>query len=480
MRLRPASYLLLLSTALGACTDQPLEFRPELDENGNRPTSSLSAGEWPASPFGVNVNQMNHPSFGPQGLDMAVEAGIGWIRADFYWNLIEENQGTYDWSSIDSTISYAHARQIAVLGVLSSTPPWANPSVPAASAYVSAPTNWAAWQAFVQAAANRYAGKVKAWNIWNEPNCGEFLVSRNNYLDYDSLVALAAPAIRNANAAVVAGDAALCGDWIQWSNARLNANRSNIDVISVHTYGTAADQAAAMEALYNGLSAPRPPLWNTEAGWGHPAPEADSLIATHLFDTYRNTLLRSSWWTKTFYFHYYVWDPGHQWGILKGTSLVPRPAYNTYRLIAAGCANNPDCVGIHRWWRFDDRLYGTDPNEGHAPGYTLEVLNYFHLSTTAFNGRMVPIYRCLTSTTGQHFLTTDATCEGAANTVNEGLLGYGIDRNHAVPGRTLPLYRLYYPYNGTQLITTSSAERDAAIQQGHIYQGVLAEAFPLQ
>lgn len=471
---RIRNFLLALALLLAAgCADQPTST---LTRTPAGPALTLASD---ASPFGVNVNQVNDPSFGPQALNKAASAGIGWIRMDFNWNLIQPTAtGGYNWSTVDSTVSYAHARGISVLGVLAYTPAWANGNN-TPSAHAIAPTNMPAWQAFVTAAANRYAGKVQAWGIWNEPNCTDFFLTRNNFADYDSLVALAAGPIHAAGAQVVGGEAGTaCGNVTQWLNARLAANASLIDVVAVHGYGTAATLVDAMDFIRAGLTHSKP-LWLTEAGSSHPdSTLAGAQQAEHLFDLYRGMMQRGSWWKKTFQFHLYVWDTNHQWGILRGTALTERPAYNTYRLIAAGCTSNPDCVTIHRWWKQNDHLFGTDPNEGYAAGYNYEGTP-FKLATQAFNSRMVPIYRCVILSTNQHWLTDSSSCNGVSGTLNEGVRGYAVNKSHSIPGTPMvALYRLYYPHNGSRLTTTSTAERSSALAAGYIDEGIIGYVWP--
>ena len=468
-----AALVLLLAAA---CADEPTGTTP-LAPPPSSPALTLATA---ASPFGVNVNQVNDPTFGPAALNKVASAGIGWIRMDVSWNAIQPTAtGGYNWSSVDSTVSYATARGISVLGVLAYTPAWANGNT-TPSAHAIAPTNMGAWQAFVTAAANRYAGKVQAWGIWNEPNCTDFFLTRNNYADYDSLVAFAAGPIHAAGAQVVAGEAAIgCGDAAQWLNARLAANAPLIDVLAVHGYGNASNLVWAMDAIQSGLSTPRP-LWLTESGYGYADASAtgDARQAEHLFDVYRGMMQRGSWWKKTFQYHLYVWPTGHQWGILRGSALTERPAYNTYRLIANGCTNNPDCVAIHRWWKQNDHLFGTDASEGYGAGYVYEGTP-FKLAAQAFNTRMVPVYRCVIVATNQHYLTDNSSCNGVSGTLNEGVRGYAVNKNHSIPGTSMAaLYRLHYPHNGSRLTTASTAERSSALAAGYIDEGIIGYVWP--
>jgi hypothetical protein len=117
-------------------------------------------------------------------------------------------------------------------------------------------------------------------------------------------------------------------------------------------------------------------------------------------------------------------------------------------------------TAIHRLFSqtLGDHLYGTDPNEGAQSGYVLEGRNYFYLAS-APAGQHVPLYRCHTPATHDHFLSTVANCEGATG---QGVLGYVATTQ--VPG-TLPLYRLYREGTGNTFYTLDTAEADNAVAQ---------------
>jgi hypothetical protein len=143
-------------------------------------------------------------------------------------------------------------------------------------------------------------------------------------------------------------------------------------------------------------------------------------------------------------------------------------------LALTGCSDEPTTpdpparTAIHRLFSqpYGDHLYGTDPDEGAAAGYVLEGLNYFYLLAAPAPGH-VPLYRCLTPSTPDHFLSTLQSCEGATN---QGLLGYIATTQ--ISG-TVPLYRLYRYGWGNTFYTLSAAEADnAVVQYSYTPQGV--------
>ena len=138
--------------------------------------SPLAAQE--ISPYGVNV----HVPVGEQlaMLDDAVAAGIGWIRIDFIWAVVEPERGERRWQVYDELLAAAEARGLQVVAILAYPPKWATDGPELAGV----PRDPADWQGFVTRAVKRYRGRVDAWEVWNEPNLPHFWAgSRRQYLD---------------------------------------------------------------------------------------------------------------------------------------------------------------------------------------------------------------------------------------------------------------------------------------------------------
>ncbi|MHB1067592.1 MAG: hypothetical protein ACYC2Z_09250, partial [Candidatus Nanopelagicales bacterium] len=107
---------------------------------------------------------------------------IGSLRlwdAGTNWSQVEAVKGVYDWVALDTALKTAERNGIDdVLLVLGGTPTW-NASrvrpgdypVPGAA---SAPRSLAAWDAFVSAVVKRYAGRITAYQVWNEASLAMF------------------------------------------------------------------------------------------------------------------------------------------------------------------------------------------------------------------------------------------------------------------------------------------------------------------
>jgi hypothetical protein len=159
----------------------------------------------------------------PQQIDAALDQmqamGVNNVRIMIPWAGVEYYPGYYNWSTVDYMVNAADSRGMGVLGVLNSTPFWAvTPGTPPLSGRPADPAQYGAFAGLV---AERYAGKVGAYEIWNEPNAYIFYAPEPDPAGYTDLLKAAYPQIKAAdpNAIVVGG---VTGAVIDWENLTMN------------------------------------------------------------------------------------------------------------------------------------------------------------------------------------------------------------------------------------------------------------------
>ncbi|GAC1634899.1 MAG: hypothetical protein NVS4B6_00990 [Mycobacterium sp.] len=138
-------------------------------------------------------------------LDMMQSIGVNSVRIMVPWAGVEPLNGSYNWTHIDTIVSAANARGMSVIGMIDETPGWAaTKGTPALS---GPPASDATFAAFASKLATRYAGKISAYEIWNEPNSKTFWSTGPNPAAYTQLLKAAYTAIKAAdpNASVLAG-----------------------------------------------------------------------------------------------------------------------------------------------------------------------------------------------------------------------------------------------------------------------------------
>src|SRR6266571_2452535 len=111
--------------------------------------------------------------------DRATQAGVQWERLIFPWSLIQRG-GPAAWGDgyfSDQQIAHELGRGIQIVGLATYTPQWATntPQTPRttnvpANLYLpfDDPKNY--WGLFMFKLAERYAGRINTWVVWNEPD----------------------------------------------------------------------------------------------------------------------------------------------------------------------------------------------------------------------------------------------------------------------------------------------------------------------
>jgi hypothetical protein len=131
-------------------------------------------------------------------LDLMVATGVHSARIMLPWAGVQPGPDAWDWGQADLMVSAANARGISVVAVLNSTPGWATAGQPIASPPDSADT----YGNFAGTVASHFAGRIAAYELWNEENAVTFWASgpEGPQADrYTSLLKAAYPRIKAAD-----------------------------------------------------------------------------------------------------------------------------------------------------------------------------------------------------------------------------------------------------------------------------------------
>ncbi len=137
-----------------------------------------------ASPLGVNtfLQQEVEPQKRERSLEMARGAGFRFIRQEFQWEDIEIHgkddfvdrrnvpEGIDAWEKYDHIVLQAQAAGIDVIARLSNPPSWSRTAPDETIGALAPPDNPQDFADFAAAVADRYKGRIRYYQIWNEPN----------------------------------------------------------------------------------------------------------------------------------------------------------------------------------------------------------------------------------------------------------------------------------------------------------------------
>ncbi len=157
--------------ALQSLTRPALDLQPEVPIQHNG-----------VNPFGVNtfLQQEVEESKRERQVQLIAEAGFKWIRQEVPWADIEiSGKGNFDdcrngpclsaWMKYDHIISLAQKYGLNVIARLSSPPDWSRADGAARGAFAP-PDNFADFADYAEAVARHYPGRLKYFQVWNEPN----------------------------------------------------------------------------------------------------------------------------------------------------------------------------------------------------------------------------------------------------------------------------------------------------------------------
>ncbi len=131
----------------------------------NAPTSVASSSAQMGSPdFGIQAFLWWRPEVADRDLNLVKEAGFGWVKQYFAWQDIEgTGKGRFDWERADRIVDQANQHGLKLLvrvGMDPDRPFWAG----------DPPDNTGSFIEFLAQVANRYRGRIHAYQVWNEPN----------------------------------------------------------------------------------------------------------------------------------------------------------------------------------------------------------------------------------------------------------------------------------------------------------------------
>lgn len=215
-------------------------------------------------------------------LDTLSGAGADWVRIDMSWAMLQpKGPGEFDtgWGvpHIDRVLAEANQRGLKVMVTLWQTPDWAN----GGKGLRAAPGDSSDFARAARFAADRWGNSVDAWEIWNEPNSGDFLVGADPKT-YVNLLCAAYPAIKGEDASPVVFGGLMYNDDKWLARAYSVGAQGCFDVVGTHPY--IGPSNAPPDSPDNGsvwrmthVSAVRKvmvdrgdgnkPIWFTEFGW---------------------------------------------------------------------------------------------------------------------------------------------------------------------------------------------------------------------
>jgi hypothetical protein len=283
--------------------------------------------------------------------------------ANVAWPNLEPERGRWDFAKLDRYVAMAELTGVEVLLPLGLSPNWASARPSERSSYAlgnaAEPRDVEDWNNYVRVVATRYKGRIRDFEIWNEPNETGFFsgspemlvaltchaqrvlksVSRENRLVSPSMVGLAnAPE--------------LLGAFLE------KGGKNCIDIVGFHFYVPKGPPEALLPLVRRVRIAMQKsgvgqlPLWNTETGWwikyeglqlAKPDPEWLTRISVAKSGAWvaRSLILGRAAELERFY--WYAWD-NKEMGLIDPIDGSYRTGADSFLSISMWLADSPDII----------------------------------------------------------------------------------------------------------------------------------------
>jgi Carbohydrate binding domain len=305
-------------------------------------TPSPSTAAVPRQFFGMHVHSLDTPWPDVDGLGAIRLYNVDGpsYGTGGSWALINRSPGVFDWAALDAHVNRALAHGADLVMNLSRAPRWAsarpNEPSPFGPGQLAEPANIQYWRDWVNAVASRYRGRIRYWEVWNEPP-GFFTGSAQQ------LVTLA----QEANAILKRIDVnnkllGPCSYDFHYLEQYLAAGGGqHTDIVCHHFYPNVRPEVLYLADVPNtrlvmeryGQGAK--PLWNTEAGWLKPNESGPKTFSaqTQAALVARGQII--NWASRVSRTYSYAWDDRNMNVDFTNTGGALTPAGVAYREVVS-------------------------------------------------------------------------------------------------------------------------------------------------
>lgn len=208
------------------------------------------------------------------------DAPIGAWRlwdAGVSWRDMERRRGDIDFNRLDLWVRLAETKGAEVVYAFGVTPRWASARPDEAGAYgegsAAEPASIEDWRNFVRAVATRYKGRIRVYEVWNEPNWKNFYTG--SWATMADLTREVARIVKEIDpGARIVLPALASADGLTRIDALLATGVANhVDVIGYHFYTghrppeVMFDMVQKLKSSLDRAGVRDKPIWNTEFGW---------------------------------------------------------------------------------------------------------------------------------------------------------------------------------------------------------------------
>ena len=270
------------------------------------------AGPVPPSYFGIHNHRFHDPAMRPTidfGAWRLWDAGVAWSQ-------LQPKENEWNFSRLDFALSVANSSDYDVLLTFGRTPRWASAQPDNSSFYgpgeAAPPRNMNDFARFVRRVASRYKGRIKLYEVWNEPaSSGMFSGTVEQMVEMTRIVDHEVSRVDPTARVVCPSPAKYVS--LNWFGRFVAAGGANYcDIIGYHFYtdsGFPEERVNLIRKVFDVLKAhdlTTKPVWDTESGLAVGDNKEDSTTASAPGHIARWLILTWASGVERFYWH--SWD----------------------------------------------------------------------------------------------------------------------------------------------------------------------------
>jgi hypothetical protein len=167
-------------------------------------------------------------------LELLEKIGVNTLRVSLGWDGIEPQKDQYDLAFWDAFVELATARGVTLIPYVAYTPAW-NSTGSSEDSWKAPPRDTAELGELLALLAGRYRGRIKSWEIWNEPDNKDYWTG--SVAEYAELLRVGSAAVRGVDPAlsVVAGGLAGRVEFLTELFDDFDA-AALVNVVNLHSY----------------------------------------------------------------------------------------------------------------------------------------------------------------------------------------------------------------------------------------------------
>lgn len=356
----PGSVRVALKNATGTVWVDDLTIE-EVKKNDMAPVSTEVI---PDTLFGIHVNRLGVHQRWP-GLGTKI---VRLWNTGTNWRELQPTPGAWDFRRLDMYVDYIlkNEPQAEILYTMGQTPTWASSTPTFVNHYGPGaggpPTDMNDWRIYVRTLAQRYAGRIRHWELWNEADySGTYNGTVPQLVELARVAHEELKAVDPANTLVSPGFTASQG-VTALDNFLAAGGGAYTDIVGFHWYYSTNPESIAasidnVRNLMKSYGIASKPLWNTEGAFVCNPAVSDCATSVPSASESRGVNARALFLMAAkgiSNFNYYTWEATSAYSkLVESDYLTPTVAASAFAE-ARGWAQGAKVVDAYR---VDDKVY---------------------------------------------------------------------------------------------------------------------------